>query len=70
MFPVWDNTAFIVLSDFFSQTGRAEWLDKGHRKCLTLWHRIPEWADIIQDFVSLDLMFMIILFSQAYYNFC
>ncbi|WCJ21737.1 Vacuolar protein sorting-associated protein 25 [Euphorbia peplus] len=30
--------------------GRAEWLDKGHRKCLLLWHRIQEWADIILQF--------------------
>ncbi|KAG6684537.1 hypothetical protein I3842_12G067700, partial [Carya illinoinensis] len=32
--------------------GRAEWLDKGHRKCLILWHRIQEWADIILSFVK------------------
>ncbi|XP_024030551.1 vacuolar protein sorting-associated protein 25 [Morus notabilis] len=32
--------------------GRAEWLDKGHRKCLILWHRIQEWADIIVNFVK------------------
>ncbi|KAK3429823.1 hypothetical protein EUGRSUZ_E01319 [Eucalyptus grandis] len=32
--------------------GRAEWLDKGHRKCLILWHRIQDWADIILNFVS------------------
>ncbi|XP_010436262.1 PREDICTED: vacuolar protein sorting-associated protein 25-like, partial [Camelina sativa] len=32
--------------------GRAEWLDKGHRKCLILWHRIQDWADIILQFVS------------------
>ncbi|PON94761.1 ESCRT-II complex, vps25 subunit [Trema orientale] len=32
--------------------GRAEWLDKGHRKCLILWHRIQEWADIILNFVK------------------
>ncbi|KAG7028245.1 Vacuolar protein sorting-associated protein 25 [Cucurbita argyrosperma subsp. argyrosperma] len=32
--------------------GRAEWLDKGHRKCLILWHRIQDWADIILHFVK------------------
>ncbi|KAL9447871.1 hypothetical protein AB3S75_015363 [Citrus x aurantiifolia] len=32
--------------------GRAEWLDKGHRKCLILWHRIQDWADIILRFVK------------------
>jgi len=32
--------------------GRAEWLDKGHRKCLILCHRIQDWADIILHFVK------------------
>ncbi|KAK0605962.1 hypothetical protein LWI29_032634 [Acer saccharum] len=32
--------------------GRAEWLDKGHRKCLILWHRIQDWADLILSFVK------------------
>ncbi|KAK4742412.1 hypothetical protein SAY87_000413 [Trapa incisa] len=32
--------------------GRAEWLDKGRRKCLILWHRIQDWADIIVNFVK------------------
>nr|GMD94359.1 vacuolar protein sorting-associated protein 25 [Ipomoea batatas] len=31
--------------------GRAEWIDKGHRKCLILWHRIQDWADLILHFV-------------------
>nr|GME10088.1 vacuolar protein sorting-associated protein 25 [Ipomoea batatas] len=31
--------------------GRAEWMDKGHRKCLILWHRIQDWADLILRFV-------------------
>ncbi|KAB5573825.1 hypothetical protein DKX38_001019 [Salix brachista] len=31
--------------------GRAEWLDRGHRKCLILWHRIQDWADILLQFV-------------------
>jgi len=34
-------------------TGRAEWMDKGHRKCLILWHRIQDWADILIQFVGL-----------------
>ncbi|GER54954.1 vacuolar protein sorting-associated protein [Striga asiatica] len=32
--------------------GRAEWLDKSHRKCLILWHRIQDWADLIIRFVQ------------------
>ncbi|XP_057977392.1 vacuolar protein sorting-associated protein 25 isoform X3 [Malania oleifera] len=32
--------------------GRAEWMDKGHRKCLILWHRIQDWADTILCFVK------------------
>ncbi|XP_022731783.1 vacuolar protein sorting-associated protein 25-like isoform X2 [Durio zibethinus] len=32
--------------------GHAEWLDKGHRKCLILWHRIQDWAEIILNFVK------------------
>ncbi|XP_031124830.1 vacuolar protein sorting-associated protein 25-like isoform X2 [Ipomoea triloba] len=31
--------------------GHAEWMDKGHRKCLILWHRIQDWADLILRFV-------------------
>lgn len=27
-------------------------MDKGHRKCLILWHRIQDWADLIVHFVS------------------
>ncbi|XP_057723971.1 vacuolar protein sorting-associated protein 25-like isoform X1 [Arachis stenosperma] len=30
--------------------GRAEWMDKGHRKCLILWHRIHEWAETLVQF--------------------
>ncbi|XP_050378820.1 vacuolar protein sorting-associated protein 25 [Argentina anserina] len=37
----------ILVSD-----GRAEWLDKRHSKCLILWHRIQEWANIILNFVK------------------
>lgn len=32
--------------------GRAEWLDKGHKRCLILWHRIQDWADILVSFVK------------------
>lgn len=32
--------------------GRVEWMDKGHKKCLVLWHRIQDWADIILNFVK------------------
>ncbi|KAI5057281.1 hypothetical protein GOP47_0027296 [Adiantum capillus-veneris] len=31
--------------------GRAEWLDKEHQKCLILWRKIQNWADIILQFV-------------------
>ncbi|XP_057503026.1 vacuolar protein sorting-associated protein 25-like isoform X2 [Actinidia eriantha] len=27
-------------------------MDKGHRKCLILWHRIQDWADLILRFVK------------------
>ncbi|CAM6119324.1 unnamed protein product [Calypogeia fissa] len=32
--------------------GKAEWLDKGHRKCLILWRAINEWAKVLLDFVK------------------
>ncbi|KAJ8494033.1 hypothetical protein OPV22_015754 [Ensete ventricosum] len=32
--------------------GRAEWIDKSHRKCLILWLRIQDWADYILNFVK------------------
>ncbi|KAF7026517.1 hypothetical protein CFC21_038628 [Triticum aestivum] len=32
--------------------GRAEWMDKGHKKCLILWLRIQDWANYILDFVK------------------
>lgn len=32
--------------------GRAEWMGKIHRKCLILWHRIQDWADIIVSVVK------------------
>lgn len=31
--------------------GRAEWMDKSHRRCLVLWHRIQDWAELILRFV-------------------
>ncbi|CAA7399951.1 unnamed protein product [Spirodela intermedia] len=31
--------------------GRAEWMDKGRKKCLILWLRIQDWADYILNFV-------------------
>ncbi|CAA6673989.1 unnamed protein product [Spirodela intermedia] len=31
--------------------GRAEWMDKGRKKCLILWLRIQDWADCILNFV-------------------
>ncbi|GLJ14484.1 hypothetical protein SUGI_0234150 [Cryptomeria japonica] len=31
--------------------GRAEWLDKGRKKCLILWRRIQDWAEYILQFV-------------------
>ncbi|KAK9115651.1 hypothetical protein Sjap_014598 [Stephania japonica] len=34
------------------QEGRAEWVDKGHKKCLILWLRIQDWADCILRFVK------------------
>ncbi|KAL7111865.1 hypothetical protein ACP275_05G116600 [Erythranthe tilingii] len=32
--------------------GRAEWTDKSRRKCLLLWHRIQDWADLIIRFAK------------------
>ncbi|GAQ79847.1 hypothetical protein KFL_000390360 [Klebsormidium nitens] len=32
--------------------GRAEWLGKDHRKCLLLWRRIEDWADLIISWVQ------------------
>ncbi|XP_064955812.1 vacuolar protein sorting-associated protein 25-like [Musa acuminata AAA Group] len=32
--------------------GRAEWIDKSHKKCLILWLRIQDWADYILNFVK------------------
>lgn len=32
--------------------GKAEWMDKGHRRCLILWRRIQDWAELLLSFVS------------------
>ncbi|XP_039116232.1 vacuolar protein sorting-associated protein 25-like isoform X2 [Dioscorea cayenensis subsp. rotundata] len=32
--------------------GRAEWMDKRHKKCLILWMGIQDWADYIVNFVK------------------
>ncbi|XP_072955101.1 vacuolar protein sorting-associated protein 25 [Typha angustifolia] len=32
--------------------GRAEWMDKHHKKCLILWLRIQDWANYILNFVK------------------
>ncbi|XP_026382764.1 vacuolar protein sorting-associated protein 25 isoform X2 [Papaver somniferum] len=37
---------------FLSALVSEEWMDKGHKRCLILWHRIQEWADIIMRFVK------------------
>ncbi|XP_039015781.1 vacuolar protein sorting-associated protein 25-like isoform X3 [Hibiscus syriacus] len=60
-FPLFSNSAIertlsheareAFLSDLVAE-GRAEWLDKGRRSCLILWHRIQDWADIIVNFVK------------------
>ncbi|XAR70684.1 hypothetical protein NMG60_11027623 [Bertholletia excelsa] len=60
-FPLFANPAIqrslsheareLFLSALVSE-GRAEWMDKGHRKCLILWHRIQDWADMILRFVK------------------
>jgi hypothetical protein len=55
------------LNFLFCLTGRAEWMDKGHRKCLILWHRIQEWADILLQFVSLNFWFDIHLMQIHIY---
>ncbi|XP_010529232.1 PREDICTED: vacuolar protein sorting-associated protein 25-like [Tarenaya hassleriana] len=59
-FPLFSNPAIdrslsheareVFLSALVSE-GRAEWIDKGRRKCLMLWHRVQEWADVILQFV-------------------
>lgn len=41
----------VFLSALVSE-GRAEWMDKNHRKCLILWHRIQDWADHVLNFVK------------------
>lgn len=41
----------VFLSALVSE-GRAEWMDKNHRKCLILWLRIQDWAGHIIKFVK------------------
>ncbi|XP_068643542.1 vacuolar protein sorting-associated protein 25 [Aristolochia californica] len=41
----------VFLSALVSE-GRAEWMDKGHKKCLILWQRIEDWANSILHFVK------------------
>ncbi|KAJ7296536.1 hypothetical protein O6H91_05G026700 [Diphasiastrum complanatum] len=59
-FPLFSNTSIdrrltyesreVFLGALVSE-GRAEWMDKGHKKCLILWRRIQDWADLILEFV-------------------
>ncbi|KAG0459922.1 hypothetical protein HPP92_023050 [Vanilla planifolia] len=60
-FPLFSNPAIarslshesreVFLSALVSE-GRAEWMDKNHKKCLILWLRIQDWADCIINFVK------------------
>ncbi|XP_042481794.1 vacuolar protein sorting-associated protein 25 isoform X2 [Macadamia integrifolia] len=60
-FPLFSNSAIerslsheardVFLSALVTD-GRAEWMDKGHKKCLILWLRIQDWADCILRFVK------------------
>ncbi|XP_058103972.1 vacuolar protein sorting-associated protein 25 [Magnolia sinica] len=60
-FPLFTNPAIertlsheareVFLSALVSE-GRAEWMDKGRKKCLILWLRIQDWADCILRFVK------------------
>lgn len=60
-FPLFSNPAIqrslshesreVFLSALVSE-GRAEWMDKNHRKCLILWLRIQDWADCVINFVK------------------
>lgn len=52
---VYKNSTLVLFS-LGSFAGKAEWLDKGHRKCLILWRTITEWANVLLDFVSEDLL--------------
>eukprot|EP00256_Glycine_max_P054219 XP_014621019.1 vacuolar protein sorting-associated protein 25 isoform X2 [Glycine max] len=37
---------------FLSALVSEEWMDKGHRKCLILWYRLQDWADILIQFAK------------------
>jgi ESCRT-II complex subunit VPS25 len=45
------HEAKVVFLSALVNDGRAEWMDKGHKKCLILWLRIQDWADCILRFV-------------------
>eukprot|EP00850_Spirogloea_muscicola_P014956 SM000111S18779 [mRNA] locus=s111:170626:172293:+ [translate_table: standard] len=45
------NDAKVCFLGALVAEGRAEWLDKGHQKCLILWRRVEDWADIVLQFV-------------------
>ncbi|KAJ4795833.1 E2F/DP family winged-helix DNA-binding domain-containing protein [Rhynchospora pubera] len=45
------HEAKVVFLSALVTDGRAEWMDKGHKKCLILWMRIQDWADYILRFV-------------------
>eukprot|EP00850_Spirogloea_muscicola_P012246 SM000078S22105 [mRNA] locus=s78:463025:464677:- [translate_table: standard] len=45
------NDAKVCFLGALVAEGRAEWLDKGHQKCLILWRRVEDWADILLQFV-------------------
>jgi len=59
-FPLFNNTSIqrkltfeareVFLGALVAE-GRAEWMDKNHRKCLILWRRIQDWAELLLDFV-------------------
>ncbi|CAI9095231.1 OLC1v1031126C1 [Oldenlandia corymbosa var. corymbosa] len=60
-FPLFSNPAIerslshearVAFLSALVSDGRAEWTDKGHRKCLILWHRIQDWAELILHFVK------------------
>jgi hypothetical protein len=48
--------------------GRAEWIDKSHKKCLILWLRIQDWANYILDFVRLICYLACFLHSYQFTN--
>lgn len=61
MLKVWQQ----LINSFSWDSGRAEWMDKNHRKCLILWRRIQDWAELLLDFVHHNLPFQ---FTLSDYN--